>query len=131
MYSCIACKCHRPQLEIRISLLLMACLQMFGVLCSCSYCSVLRINPSRKLLSSWCNIMVIGQWNTCLFCIHFTGQKKKIQGCISSNYIKFIVFVRWKGFHILFRKWGLYYLRQSSMCMFLFSGFYMLYQDNL
>lgn len=77
MYSCTACKCHKPQLEIRISLLLMACLQIFGVLCSCSYCSALCINPSRKLLSSWHNITVIGQWNTSWFCIHFIGQNKK------------------------------------------------------
>lgn len=77
MYSCIACKCHRPQLEIRISLLLMACLQMFGVFCSCSYCYILCISHSRKLSSHWCNVMSITQTKKCLVILHKIQRSKK------------------------------------------------------
>lgn len=78
MYSCIACKCHRPQLEIRISFLLMACLQMFGVFCSCSYCSTLCISHSRKPSSYWCDVMNITQTVKYLLVLH-TFQRPKNQ----------------------------------------------------
>lgn len=51
---------------------------MFGVFCSCSYCSTLCISHSRKLSSYWCDVMSITQTVKYLLVLH-TFQRPKNQ----------------------------------------------------